>query len=62
MSKQVKKSQICQGLAGPGMTVMYDIDQLIFFEDLACAFLQLAAATFADIGGYYFDLSQDRDD
>jgi hypothetical protein len=31
-------------------------------QNLACASLQLAAATFADIGGYYFDLSQDHDD
>ncbi len=36
--------------------------QMLSLRNLACAFLQLAAATFADIGGYYFDLSQDHDD
>lgn len=36
--------------------------EIFSIEDLACASLQAAAATFADIGGYYFDLSQDRDD
>ena len=45
MSKQVKKSQICQGLAGPGMTVMYDIDHINYsflktLLVLSCSLLQ----------------------
>ncbi len=40
----------------------YVQSQRFSLQQFACAFLQLAAATFADIGGYYFDLSQNHDD
>lgn len=50
----------CQGLGGPRMTI--SSTSIISLQHNGCAFLQLAAATFADIGGYYFDLSQDLED